>query len=487
MSEAQVSERLRTLMAAGVKPAAKTAKLRTPLLLNEAPEVIGMMTVVVGNGGSLDQAVRDVAANGPKLSAGLFKAVVDDADTRVEADMRLALTRLISSLPPGTAGYRMALHMVVSAADAPDRDERERMLREASDIALTGLKEAGKRYSASLNAPCMTIFALGIMVPMVMMSILPMLSIGGLFGPMPFSLGEIMGLTLVIVPAAVAAVIVSIKNQNPFLATGKPDRDLRPALPLLVAGPAAVAFWMIGLDSAAAACLGLTAGGLLCAAAVYRPYMEEKEREKQAQIFEDAVFEMGNRLISGDSFEDAMVRSLALRGECAELAESLRRELDICRGNVPAAIRRVLAPASPAVAEMVCGIQRAAVKDLRDAGRLALTVGRQLQDQEAVRRSIRSDLKGMTDTMFGTASVFAPLVLGMSVAMLTPLARISSEVDFSGTALILTVYLAELSVLMAALMSFLDGRTGIRDVVWRFALMLPVAMLVFAVCMRIAF
>ncbi|MDD3233550.1 MAG: hypothetical protein PHT00_05245, partial [Candidatus Methanomethylophilus sp.] len=427
------------------------------------------------------------AANGPKLSAGLFKAVVDDADTRVEADMRLALTRLISSLPPGTVGYRMALHMVVSAADAPDRDERERMLREASDIALTGLKEAGKRYSASLNAPCMTIFALGIMVPMVMMSILPMLSIGGLFGPMPFSLGEIMGLTLVIVPAAVAAVIVSIKNQNPFLATEKPDRDLRPALPLLVTGPAAVAFWMIGLDSATAACLGLAAGGLLCAAAVYQPYVIEKEREKQVQIFEDAVFEMGNRLISGDSFEDAMVRSLALRGECAELAESLRRELDICRGNVPAAIRRVLAPVSPAVAEMVCGIQRAAVRDLRDAGRLALTVGRQLQDQEAVRRSIRSDLKGMTDTMFGTASVFAPLVLGMSVAMLTPLARISSEIDFSGTALILTIYLAELSVLMAALMSFLDGRTGIRDVVWRFALMLPVAMLVFAVCMRIAF
>ena len=83
--------------------------------------------------------------------------------------------------------------------------------------------------------------------------------------------------------------------------------------------------------------------------------------------------------------------------------------------------------------------------------------------------------------------MFAPLVLGMSVAMLTPLTRISSEVDFSGTALILTIYLAELSVLMAALMSFLDGRTSIRDVVRRFAMMLPVAMLVFAVCMRIAF
>jgi len=136
---------------------------------------------------------------------------------------------------------------------------------------------------------------------------------------------------------------------------------------------------------------------------------------------------------------------------------------------------------------MICGIHRAAVKDLRDAGRLALSVGRQMQDQEAVRRAIRADLKGMTDTMFGTASVFAPLVLGMSVSMLAPLSRLSSAVDFSGTSLILAAYLTELCVLMAALMSFLDGRTGLRDIVRRFSLMLPVAMIVFILCTQIAF
>lgn len=489
MSESFASPvaRLQALLAAGLRSGPRVARAKVPMLLNEAPEVIGMMTVVIGNGGSLDRAVRDVAANGPRLSAGLFKAIVDDADTRVEADMKLALTRLISALPEGTAGYRMALHMVISAAEAADRDERARMLRDASDVALAGLKEAGKMYSASLNAPCMAIFGLGIMVPMVLMSILPMLSIGGLFGPSSISLGQIMAVTLVIVPAGVAAVILSVKQRNPFMPGAPGDRDLRCALPMGAAVPLLLLLWSAGLAPVTALCLALAGAGALCFAVRYPVYRREAARERQAMLLEDAVFEMGNRLVSGDSFEDALVRSVAMRGECAGLAEGLRRELDLCRGDIPAAIRRGLDPVSPAVAEMICGIQRAAVKDLRDAGRLALSVGRQMQDQEAVRRAIRADLKGMTDTMFGTASVFAPLVLGMSVAMLAPLSRLSAAVDFGGTSLILAAYLTELCVLMAALMSFLDGHTGLRDIVRRFSLMLPAAMVVFVLCTQIAF
>ncbi|WP_400237367.1 hypothetical protein [Methanomethylophilus alvi] len=53
----------------------RTARdIKVPPLLNEGPEVVGMMTVVIGNGGSLDVAVRNVADSGPALSAEMLCA-----------------------------------------------------------------------------------------------------------------------------------------------------------------------------------------------------------------------------------------------------------------------------------------------------------------------------------------------------------------------------------------------------------------------------
>ncbi|WP_201013814.1 hypothetical protein [Candidatus Methanomethylophilus sp. 1R26] len=176
-----------------------------PRLLNEAPGVIGIMSTSISGGGSLDSAVRAVAEGGPPISRGIFRRVADLADTRVRPDMRASLISELSLLPDSASPYSMAVHMAVSASDARAEEEKERSLRDASEIALTGLKEAGKSFSASLNAPCMAVFALGIMVPMVLMCIVPMLGFGGLFGSSPIGIGQIAALTLVIVPSAVAA------------------------------------------------------------------------------------------------------------------------------------------------------------------------------------------------------------------------------------------------------------------------------------------
>ena len=57
------------------KDAVKKA-CQSPRLLNEGPDVIGRMTSVLGRGGSLDTAVRDVAENGPELSRTIFGRLV---------------------------------------------------------------------------------------------------------------------------------------------------------------------------------------------------------------------------------------------------------------------------------------------------------------------------------------------------------------------------------------------------------------------------
>ncbi|MDC7951198.1 hypothetical protein PAA26_03885 [Methanomassiliicoccaceae archaeon COG_1] len=454
-------------------------RVSSPRILNETPEVVGTMSIVIGNGGSLDAAIRGIAKEGPPISASIFTRIADRADTRVEADMKASLAQELSRLPEEASSYSMALHMVVSASNAREAEERDRMLRDASNVALTGLREAGKTYSSSLNAPCMMVFGIGIMVPMVLMSVLPMLSVSGMFGATSIGLGQVTVVTLVFIPAMVVLTMLSIRDRNPFMPEEKKRTDIRLLLPLASAAPAFAGVCAVTGDPVSSMCIAGAAGGVLCLAAVLPKYRGEALRARREAQLQDAVFETGNRLVSGDSFEDALVKAVAERADCGPVAESLRREFSICRGDVQSAVRNALGGISPLVSETVCEIHRASLRDLRDAGRLALSVGRQMKDQEGVRRSIRSDLRGMTDTMFGTASVFAPLVLGLSISMLGPLSRITGGIDISGTAEILVVYLVELCALLAVLISFLDGKVATEDIVRRFSVMLPVSLLVF--------
>ncbi|HKM14084.1 MAG TPA: hypothetical protein VJY42_04135, partial [Candidatus Methanomethylophilaceae archaeon] len=66
-------------------------------LMREGPRTIGMMSVVIESGGSLDTAVREIVDSGPNNASKLFSEIVQDADTRISPDIRSGLNLLISS------------------------------------------------------------------------------------------------------------------------------------------------------------------------------------------------------------------------------------------------------------------------------------------------------------------------------------------------------------------------------------------------------
>ena len=68
-------------------------------LMNEAPTVIGMMSVVLSSGGSFEMAVRDVSENGPVLMRALFNDITMDADCREEPDIKENVNRMLVTLP----------------------------------------------------------------------------------------------------------------------------------------------------------------------------------------------------------------------------------------------------------------------------------------------------------------------------------------------------------------------------------------------------
>jgi len=130
-------------------------------------------------------------------------------------------------------------------------------------------------------------------------------------------------------------------------------------------------------------------------------------------------------------------------------------------------------------------IHRASTKDIRNSGKLALSIAHQIQDQNTVRKGIELKLKNMLDMMSGTAAIFAPLILGMSIVMLGPISKVSDVSVVDDIQPILVVYLVELSALVSILSSNLMCKGSVTDIQWRFCLTMPMALVIFTVCCTI--
>ncbi len=453
-------------------------------LIREVPAAVGMMSVVIESGGSLDSAVREVASKGPENIGKAFSAIVHDADVRACPDIRSGLRSATSALPKELAFFRRSVNMLMAASEMSPGPEKTRILKDASDISINGLKETGEAYGASLSNPCMVIFGLGIMVPMILMSILPILQIGGMFGE-SIGLGPVVVTTLVAVPACVLCVTISIRRKNPF-ATARGDMEWGPITPLIASLPLALIAWNLTADIVQTFVFSTVPACALTLAVLHPSQKRERRRADVERFLKDSVFELGNRLISGDNFENAAAGALETRRETSLAADLFKKEMALCRGDGRSAIISALGEVSPEVTDAFCEVYDASQRDIREAGRLAISIGRQMQDREAVEKGISNKLKSVFDMMTATAAVFAPMVLGLSVAMLRPLSEISEAADLTGTSAVTALYLAELCALMAFLTAAQRGGCGVRNIVYRFSMMLPVSMAVFCACMSFA-
>lgn len=441
-----------------------------------------MVSAGLQSGGSMDYTIRSLALNGPRLSRILFEDVVRRTDTKEFPSISEGLMTVMSSLPKEASGYGRALMMTVSASESSDGPTRDGLLEDASDMALEAVKEMGESYGESLTAPCMAVFGIGIMVPMIMMSILPMLSIGGIFGSHSIDQGIIILITLVIVPAVILAVSLFVRRWNPFLSESLSLKELRCALPLLGTLPLAISHHFFFDDIGTLFVLSLAPACIATLVLIMNDMNVDRKRKKCEQALMDSVFDIGNRMVSGENFETSVVAATSSWDGSKELSERISRELDVCRGDICSALHRSVDPVSTEMGVALEDILICSDKDNDDAGRMAVSLGKQFQNRNRIRKTLELKLKSTTDMMVGTCMFFAPIVLGMSVSMLEPVSRISGTSMLSGTSTILNIYLIELCALISILLSSLSSGERLTSIIWRFCLMCPISLLVFLMC-----
>ncbi|MBE6516941.1 MAG: hypothetical protein E7Z67_01975 [Thermoplasmata archaeon] len=457
------------------------------LYLNESPAVISLMSSIVTSGGSLDAAVRKVAADGPKNTSRMFTDLISRVDCRADCDIRDSILELISRFPEGLAPLRRSILMTISATDAKTVPEKVRIMSEATEVILHGIKQTGETYISKLQFPCMAVFGIGIMVPMIVLSLAPMLGIGGMFTmPAGFDERTVRMVVLFLVPLSILAVMVSIKDRNPFMDSEKEWNDVWRVAPILVSIPVAYALAQMDMGVMQIFVVSVVTGSLAVRITVSGPVKREKERAKIENAIRNCLFDLGNRMVTGVNFDSALVEALSMRKESSKLALALEREYVLCRGDIQSAIFECVGPYSNEMANVLCRILVASYRDVRDAGRMATAIAHQFQNEESVRKDMSNKLRGITDMMNGTAAVFAPLILGMSIMMMSPLAQMVGAADVTSTFVTIAVYVVELAALISVFTSLLGGRFRAINVIERFSLLLPVAMVILFVCSSIS-
>jgi hypothetical protein len=383
--------------------------------------------------------------------------------------------------------------LVLASTYEPDAESRDLVLDRANHTAIEGVKEAANHYVASLSNPALIIFALGIMLPVMLFSVAPLLSIGTIGGlgasyvNSTFDGGWLFFLLLIVVPTGCLLFANNALGNNPLAEVPRLKFHLSRMMlvPLVTSVVLSLLIIAIVEGEPLPYCLALSLLLPICAALAFATRDLRKGRKDEERAgFISALFQIGSRMAGGASFERA-VEEIALTGKGTPFGACAERTLKrarLARAGLGEILERELASAcGKDIAQAFTVVASAAEKDPHYAGRLALNLANNFSDIRFAELRMEENLHGVVDMMRSTGMVFAPIVLGVTSSLMsvTVGAGLASFSTVELQILLAMIYLAELVVCVSFFTNFLR-----RDRTWGhfasdFAIRCPIALLVF--------
>jgi len=420
--------------------------------LIDTPAVIGAMGMSMSRTPSLERAVEMGTRSG---EGGLQKAVASvawNALTGEVADLRTGLSAWTSGLDRMNDGLRRALHLIM-AAEESEGEGRERLLDRANYIALDGLREVCERYIGSLSFPVMLVFAFGVLAPVMLFSLIPLLGMGNGLVSGELELGLLAFVLLIVVPAFTLGYIRSMMDRNPLRGPGRKfelpkDRRIL-VLSCLPAG--SLGYAMSGsLMVAALAGLGTLLLSLIALGAPDRKGEQETEMS-----FVDALYRLGNAMLGDQDLERAFEEvSRTEQGAFREWGLRMIHATRTDRVSLEEAVRsdREKAFRYPVLHQNYLAVMACAQEDHIGAGKLAVNLAQSQGDVAKARAKVRENLRPVVDMMGTTSILFAPAIIGLTGGIMGMIGGGTAAL----TALA-SIYVVELAFIVNHFLGGLDG------------------------------
>jgi hypothetical protein len=464
-------------------------------MLRESPTVIGAMSMSMQLQPSLDRAVAFASQCGDGSLNLRLRTLLWQVLTRVRYDLPTSMMEFASTLGEENENLRQSIHLFISATHESTREGMDRLLDKANALVIDGVKDRVERYVASLALPTMVFFAFGILLPVMMFSLVPLLTLGSVSsmgattgtGPIVTDI-ELALLLLVVFPAASFLYCRSTLSRNPLQAVGSPRIAMNNRVLGAIAGYAGTMIVLSLLLAKSYPEVILIIA--VCVPSVYFFFRLKGAHALTVRLpsvekdFVNALYQMGNRMMTGTSF-DVAFEEVARSRSSSPFGEFAKRTIFksmTTRQDLPTIITddREMLGMSPLVRNALITVAECAASDPQAAGKVALNLARYLSDLRSCQSKIREKLQSVVDMMSSTSSIFAPVVLGITGSLFSLVGSVSpGSGSIQNMTMIGGVYVVELTFVVSFFTVFLLGGKNWAEVAYRFFTKAPVAVIVF--------
>lgn len=502
-----------TLIFTANYPEIKEKRLKAESV-GKAPESINYMTMSMRVRPSLYRAISFSAKSTEEpMSTGLNK-VLWDVHTRKKASIEESFVDFALEWGNWNKDLKRSLFAVRSAMLEKTKEGLNSALEKANEIIIDGTKRQVEDFANSLSTPTTILFAIGILLPLIIGAMLPMLALGGLdIGVMGTGDGETtkagIGLVHIIllmdIVSPVGAFLYSYKILGDRPGTVSPpeveeDSDKKRAIITSIILALAVTLPVFHFSTILKPVMPLPyLWGLTLGISYYclsTSWSEKKERNKILEMereFPDALFQLGSRIAEGIPPEAAFKKTAdSMKGtDIGELLEKITCTLQINRLPLESALfggDGVLEgyPSKTIRATMKTVVELTK-KDPKEGGKTIVQISRYLRDMEEMDHEIRSRLSQSVGMMKGTAMVFAPVVMGVVSSLYFMLQDIFTQISNiemispSGFTGVLGIYLILMGMVITYFTSGIKSRLDLVEFKFDLGIVISVSITIFSV------
>jgi len=453
------------------------AKKQADELLRASPEMANLMIMSLRHEPSLSKAIRFASTKDNAFSHELRRCVWTVVMGK-HSSFEESLQEVGERWSKYCGELKASFHSMVTASCESTADGKRRALDRANQAMISGARRRIEDYALSLSTPSMIMFGLGILLPLMVGSFLPMLSwdiwsLGdGADGSATMDQNQAVIQTVfimnVLFPAIGILVALNSVTRHPLERDRMSNSNAAPswikAAAVICATIVFVAFCVLELDGIIRSLAILVAAVAPCSLLLIATGRSSGDRHagpSNVQL-EDTLFRTGARMLEGENFESALNKA----GQDAPDASSRTTRMLSFRslisgGDFDRAPARAPCSGCSNALEGFRVVREAATKDELAAGLLAMDLASYLKDLRDLESTLRSRLKPTVSMMRMTSYALGPVVLGITYAIYLSLGGVTaSGTGGVGAELFLLVLGAFLAETNAVVTYFLWGLEG---------------------------
>ncbi len=455
------------------------------------------MVVYMRSSPNLEGAVRFAALNLDGPIAKDLRGVLWEVEIGNYSSVDAALEEYTRVWKDYNDDFLQSLQLLKAAMNEPNDSRRESMLQDSIDTILEGTREKMKHYAQSLKTPVMILNALGAMLPVMAMIMLPLITVflGGVVTPL-----HLVIMFNVMLPIVLYWLMQRLLTSRPPTTSSTPvNEDVLPPRGRyrieILEKQLDIPTWPIGvfiflffglygflgywsfphmypvadpsqlgnvpaifgsanslspipmLMRSVSITFGLGIGiGVSKMLGNKKRKLAEEEIEKIEQQFPDALFQLGNKISGGTPVEVALEKAAESTSEM-EISQLFRKASSNVRQVGMTFEQAIFDPNYGAIqnfpSRMIHTVMKAVVESSEKGTEMAavamLTISRYMQNIHQTQERLNDLLEETTSSIELLAYLLAPVVSGVAVGMsqtiITAMFELSSTFQESGTQL----------------------------------------------------